>query len=128
MADEAIVPLYVTLPFPPSVNNIWRGGKGGRHYLSAKYKSWREAAALIAKSQTKGKQIKGPYALQINVSRPDKRKRDLDNLLKAVVDLLVHVGVTSDDSELQMIEAQWIGKGECVWIAIRPCLRWGEVS
>jgi crossover junction endodeoxyribonuclease RusA len=126
MTAPAVVPLYLELPFPPSVNSIWRGGAGGRHYLSAKYKSWKLEAGLLARSQCKSARVSGPYAVQMNLVRPDKRRRDLDNTIKVVLDLLAHVGVTDDDSELQQIEARWVSKGPPLWVAVRPCTRWAE--
>lgn len=126
MTEEAIVPLYFELPYPPSLNGIWRGGKGGRHYLSPKYKAWRDEAAMLAKAQTRGKRIAGPFAVQINARRPDKRRRDIDNLIKPVLDLIASVHITDDDSECQYVEAQWIEKGVGIWVAVRPTKRWGE--
>lgn len=125
MTEPAIVPLYFDLPYPPSVNSIWRGGKGGRHYLSAKYKAWRQAAGLLASAQAKGKRIAGPFAVQINAVRPDKRRRDIDNLIKPVLDLIASVGITDDDCECQSVEASWVRRGEGIWVAVRPCTRWG---
>lgn len=125
MQEPAIVPLYFRLPHPPSTNSIWRGGKGGRHYLSAKYKAWREEAFLMVKADARGKRIAGPFAVQINARRPDKRKRDIDNLIKPVLDLIALAGVTDDDSECQMVEAQWIERGVGLWVAVRPTTRWG---
>jgi crossover junction endodeoxyribonuclease RusA len=125
MAEEAITPLYFELPYPPSLNGIWRGGKGGRHYLSLKYRQWRDEAGLLAKSQAKGKRIAGPYAIQIDVVRPDKRRRDLDNLIKVSLDLLANIGVTDDDCECQYIEAKWVEIGPPLRLSVRPCLRWG---
>jgi crossover junction endodeoxyribonuclease RusA len=113
---------------PPSTNGIWRGGTGGRHYLSAKYKAWREGTSLLARSQAKGKRIAGPYAIQIDARRPDKRRRDIDNIIKPTLDLLALIGVTDDDSECQLVEAKWVGRGEGVFVSVRPCKRWAEVE
>lgn len=123
MSEEALVPIYLTLPYPPSVNGIWRGGKGGRHFLSPKYKAWKTEAAYVARSQTTAR-ISGPFAIQINAVRPDKRRRDLDNILKTLMDLVVFCGITDDDSECQYIEMRWAEKGPPIWIALRPCTRW----
>ena len=123
MTQPAVTPIYLTLPFPPSANGIWRGGQGGRHYLSPKYKAWKQDAELDAKLQNKAR-ISGPFAVQINAVRPDRRKRDIDNLIKPLIDLLVHCGVTDDDSEMQQITATWVEKGPPIWMAVRPCTRW----
>jgi len=128
MTEPAVVPLYFDLPMPPSTNSIWRGGKGGRHYLSLKYKNWRTEAGLLVNTQAKGKRIAGPFAVQIDAFRPDKRRRDIDNLIKPVLDLIAHHGVTDDDCECQSVEARWVKNGVGIWVAVRPCTRWGEAA
>jgi crossover junction endodeoxyribonuclease RusA len=128
MAEQAIVPVIIEIPYPPSVNGIWRGGKGGRHYLSAKYKTWREAAGLMVNAQAKGKRIAGPFSIEIQARRPDKRKRDIDNLIKPLLDLMANMGVIDDDSECQRVTAEWVGRGEGVRVAVRPTKRWGEAD
>jgi crossover junction endodeoxyribonuclease RusA len=126
MTEPAITPLYFDLPHPPSVNGIWRGGKAGRFYKSKHYVAWEAEAGWAVKEQAKGKRISGPFAVQINLRRPDKRKRDLDNTIKVLLDLLKNMHITDDDSECQRIEAQWIGVGKGVWVAVRPTTRWGD--
>jgi crossover junction endodeoxyribonuclease RusA len=34
---------------------------------------------------------------------PDRRKRDLDNVLKSLLDALMHAGVYSDDSQIDKL-------------------------
>jgi crossover junction endodeoxyribonuclease RusA len=126
MTEPAIVPLYFDLPYPPSVNGIWRSGKGGRFYKSKHYIAWENSAGWLVKQQAKGKRIAGPFAVQIDIVRPDKRKRDLDNTIKVILDLLKNLHVTDDDSECQYIEAKWVQVGEGVRVAVRPTKRWGD--
>lgn len=51
--------------------------------------------------------IGGPVSVSVLVVRPDRRKRDLDNLLKAVLDTLVLLGVIEDDSVIEKILISW---------------------
>jgi len=86
-----------------------------------KYKDWLIKAGLIVNSQLKtNDRIEGPYGLRLRAYRPDKRRRDLSNLLKATEDLLVALGVVEDDSLCQSIEAEWAGEktaeGIKVWL------------
>ena len=99
--------IKIVLPFPPSVNGLWRTTSTGGMYRSPKYTAWRKTAIMQAKIQARGKQILEPYKLTLEVVRPDKRKRDLDNTLKAVSDCLVSVGII-DDSQCEHIEAKWV--------------------
>jgi crossover junction endodeoxyribonuclease RusA len=48
-------------------------------------------------------------ALTIAAYPPDRRKRDLDNLLKPLIDALMHAGAFPDDSQLDLVA---IGRGE----------------
>ena len=54
--------------------------------------------------------ISGPVDVEIHLGRPDKRKRDLDNYSKGVLDLLCHAGLIDDDSELQSLTTRWCDK------------------
>lgn len=102
----------VTFDFPPSTNNLWRAGrsKNGKptHYLSKQYASWKEAAEWTVKAAAKAHgRIDGQYFLEIAAKRPDRRKRDLDNIIKPISDALVHGGMVQDDSQCQFIHARW---------------------
>lgn len=111
--------IRIELPFPPSVNNLYINA-GKRRVMSARYKAW-FALACVSVKDTHRQNI-GPYALNICVKRPDKRRRDLGNLEKAVSDLLVECGVIRDDSLCERITLQWDAgiQAECVVIVI-PC-------
>ena len=43
----------------------------------------------------------GPLTVEVAVYFPDKRKRDLDNLLKCLLDALTHAGVYEDDKQIE---------------------------
>lgn len=88
----------LTLPFPPTVNTYWRQFRG-RAILSAKGRAYRDAAALAAAGRRRGK-IMGRLLVMIEVYPPDKRRRDLDNLPKGVLDALCKAGVYDDDSQI----------------------------
>lgn len=102
------------MPFPPSVNRLWRASKTGGVYKSQKYADWAKHAKWAVKEQIRSKQIKGPFKLTINAVRPDKRQRDLDNLFKATLDCLQASGAITNDSNAVWLEARWVEKGpEC---------------
>lgn len=110
--------IEIQLPYPPSANRLWR--RSGTHiHKSAQYTKWLREAGWQAISQKPGG-IKGPYALQIQAVRPDKRKRDLGNLLKGIEDLLVSIGVIEDDSHADLISMRWVTTGEGITVRISP--------
>ena len=51
--------------------------------------------------------FKGKLRVEIEAWRPDNRRRDLDNLLKATLDGLAHAGVYEDDSQIVDLRIYW---------------------
>lgn len=86
------------LPFPPSVNRLWRQWQG-RTLLSREGRAYRAEAGL-ALAQVQGF---GRRAVRVHVSAymPDKRRRDIDNLWKAAGDALQANRVVEDDSQIR---------------------------
>lgn len=82
---------------PPSVNALWKVGRGGRLYRSPKYSAWLKETGWEIKRQRPGK-VDGPYKVEIILRPATNRRRDLDNLCKAPLDALKAFGVTDDDS------------------------------
>lgn len=104
--------IELALPYPPSANRLWRS-YGKNVCKSKEYTSWLVAAGLMARSQRPAA-IVGPYKILINASRPDKRRRDIDNLIKPIGDLLQSIGVVRDDCDCEMVSARWVTTGEGV--------------
>ena len=98
--------IELTLPFPPSVNTYWRNFQG-RMLISKKGREYRKAVADEILIQKGNKHYKGKIKLTIEAWRPDNRKRDLDNLLKAPLDALTHAGVYEDDQLIVDLRIFW---------------------
>ena len=95
--------------------DIIRNGNYDTVFDGADEKAVVKLAVQIA-AQAKGRKITGPYKLTMEVVRPDKRKRDLDNLLKAASDALVSAGIL-EDHHCEWIDARWVKEGpECLLI------------
>ena len=80
-------------------------------YRSPEYAAWSKEAAWRAAVQCKAVRIDGLFKLTMLVVPPDKRHRDLDNLLKASLDVLAKVGVIENDRHCRWIEARWVEDG-----------------
>lgn len=93
------------LPWPPSVNHYWlslrKGPMAGRVIISTEGKQYRQAvAAAVIDQRVPVNMLTGKLALWIHVLPPNRMRRDLDNLPKAVLDSLTHAGVFRDDSDI----------------------------
>jgi crossover junction endodeoxyribonuclease RusA len=108
--------ITLRLPLAPSANQLWQQGKG-RTFKSQKYKDWLEECSWLIKQQTRDL-ISGDYVIHILAKRPDRRKRDLDNLLKATSDLLVKCKIVPDDSLCRALAAEWVDEGDPMTIYV----------
>lgn len=84
------------IPFPPSVNTYYRTFRG-RMIISAAGRAYRKN---VVSSAPPVKPMLGRLAVEVDVYPPDRRRRDLDNVLKAALDSLQHAGIYADDSQI----------------------------
>lgn len=117
---SVVVPVPLYLPFPPSVNRIWRAHKG-RNIKSKDYRAWQAEAGTKLLLQ-RPERHEGPVSIVMTFALPDKRRRDIDNLPKSILDLLVHHQVIQrDDCEFVRQLTLAIGEGfEGVRVVITP--------
>ena len=73
-----------------------RGANDGKAYRQAVNDLVLEAAMV-----QRYLKAAGPVRVVIEAFPPDRRKRDLDNVLKSLLDSLTHAGVWEDDSQIQ---------------------------
>ena len=90
--------IELTLPWAPSVNHYWVHGQG-RTYISKEGRRFREAVMWECKAR-RVKPQPGRLAVSIRAYPPDRRRRDLDNLNKSVLDALEHAGAYVNDSQI----------------------------
>ncbi len=98
--------MKLILPFPPSVNHYWRHFRG-RMVISREGRAFRQnVCALLAGGGAGGARrppSDGRIALAMDAFPPDRRRRDLDNLLKSTQDSLAHAGAYEDDSQIDLL-------------------------
>lgn len=58
------------------------------------------------------KSITGAYSAILILVKPDKRRRDLDNLVKVLKDFAVQQGLVVDDSLCEKLYIRWGNKKE----------------
>lgn len=98
--------MRLDLPFPVSVNAMYRNVRGVGRVKSKRYKAWIDEANAMNMGKTMH-QTTGPFDVEIVVGRPDKRKRDLDNLAKCILDLAVSGGLVEDDHLMNSLKMEW---------------------
>lgn len=91
----SIQPIQLTLPYPPSVNRYWRSVKG-RVLISEAGRGYRESVRKVVGMPAS--KANCPMAVTVEAWMPDRRRRDIDNLCKAILDSLTHADVWEDDN------------------------------
>ena len=91
---------------PPSVNGIWINKPNGR-YKSKKGKIFEETARSELKNQFRCKPLASSLEVRIWLYFKDKRKRDIDNYNKGILDAMTNI-VYNDDSQIEELNIKKI--------------------
>lgn len=94
-----------TLPWPPSVNAAYRSirmGRGVRVLLSRAGRDFKERAALELLLQRVPSFGAQRVSVAANLYPPDRRRIDIDNRAKLMIDALMP-GVIDDDSQIDRL-------------------------
>ncbi|MEX2672880.1 MAG: RusA family crossover junction endodeoxyribonuclease [Phycisphaeraceae bacterium] len=96
--------MQTTLNYPPSINRYWRKWRN-RMVISREGRAFRENVRLLLATGGAGRKPPrdGRLALAMDAFPPDRRRRDLDNIQKPVLDALEHAGVYRDDSQIDLL-------------------------
>lgn len=95
--------INITIPFPPSVNTYW-GFRGSQRFLTSRAKLFKQAVATeFFKS---GYEPLGSARLQVEIELypPDRRIRDIDNVVKSTLDALCQAGMFDDDGQIDVLK------------------------
>lgn len=118
MAESRIIRL--NLPFPPSVNTMWRRGARST-YLSKTGRRYRKEAIAACQAQYQRPALTQRLRVTLDLHRGDRRNYDIDNCVKAVLDSLQHGGVIADDNQVDhlVVRRRGIRKPGEVAISLR---------
>ena len=102
----------------PSKKNSRINTRSGRSFPSRAYQRWHDMAMFHAITQAKGKKAPDPCEITVTLIHGDMRRRDCDNGLSSVLDMLVDSGILSDDDwkhvrNLKVLAFHRKGKPEC---------------
>jgi len=106
----------LTLPVPPSTNNLFVNVRGRGRRKSDEYRAWLHEAGLKLNLQ-RPQPVSGPVHVTIRI--PDIARGDLDNRIKASLDLLVKHRLIEDDSMVASIHVSRYGGAE-MQVEVRP--------
>lgn len=87
----------LTLPWPVSINRYLRRA-GVRMHTTHEAKAYRRDVGWLASRESGLGSAR--LTVEIHASPPDRRKRDLDNIQKVLIDALMHAGLFDDDSQI----------------------------
>lgn len=108
MTREIVITL--TEP-PPSVNAIFKNVASKGRSKTKSYKAWLSSAGWEVKAQCP-RRIGGRVMVDITCKRIPGRC-DIDNRIKAILDLLVGLYVIDDDQYVEEVRARWGGDAAC---------------
>lgn len=93
--------IVLSLPWPPSANNLYPTSRAGIRFLSSDGKKYHaEVHARVLEQLRTYPRLAGRLAVTLACNPPDKRRRDLSNVEKAVGDALTKANVWLDDSQI----------------------------
>ena len=93
--------------------------KGLRMYRSKQYMEWINEVTLALETEMRP-EIDYPFNIEIIVGRPSKRRMDIDNRAKAVMDVLQHCNVITDDCLANRVTMMWSNEIEGAKVTISP--------
>ena len=102
--------IVLELPYPPSVNHYYRR-VGPRTLISREGRAYRKQVCAILAArhggQASGEPIfTGPIEVKVELYPPDRRRRDVDNALKSLLDALEKGGAYNNDSQIVRLVAE----------------------
>lgn len=98
--------MKLTLPFPPSVNRLYRSIPRGKICTTILSKEGREYRALVRSTVTAPETLRGRVRCVVWLNPPDRRRRDILNYTKILMDVLQvkdGVGAIEDDEQIDYV-------------------------
>lgn len=94
--------IMLDVPWPPTGNHAYTVARG-RKILSKEGRAYRDAVSNRIAIAVGGKLLTGRIAVRISAYPPDRRVRDLDNLIKLPIDCVKRAGVIADDGDIDKL-------------------------
>ena len=89
--------MKLKLPYPPSINDYYGRNRFGSVYVKKPGKAYRKGVIeQLDGVETFG----GRLSVKVSLTMPDRRRRDIDNIAKCLLDSMQHAGVYKDDCQI----------------------------
>lgn len=110
--------ITITLPLSPTINHAYGHNKFGGKYLKPAGKKYRQHVAEIV-AEAGIKTLEGRVSVFAAIHAKDKRRQDIDNRAKILLDALTHAGLWVDDEqldELHLVRGEIVKGGKIVLV------------
>lgn len=97
--------MVIELPWPPSVNHYWRR-QGNRYFISQKGKEYKETVYYLCEKFRNHFNKEQKLSLFVDAFPPDNRHRDIDNILKVLLDSLQFAKVYPNDYQIDFLQVK----------------------
>lgn len=98
--------LVIRLPWPPSINQLWRMGKGNWYATKVGLEFKELVKYFVFKAKSPRFSEFANLSFQLLAYPPDNRRRDLDNLCKICCDSLQDANVYANDCQIKKINME----------------------
>ena len=103
--------IVLHLPWPPTINSYYKMTRQGQRYLDPKVREFRQLVLDAVREQAPGLTLESRLFMEVYLFPPDRRKRDVDNYMKGLLDALTEAELWTDDSQVDQLH---IYRGEVV--------------
>lgn len=91
---------------PPTANHIYRSWGRGTRTKTPETRMWQERTAATLAAIWKREAVTDDVAVKLVFVTKDKRRWDIDNRFKAMLDTLTMAGIIADDSQIKRLTGE----------------------